>query len=149
MLVAVQMSVAGLYLAPVLKLPKSKLNPPQTIISLPVHTAAVIKRGFRRIHNTSSSPGIIGAVQRNGDFRGISHPPETGDARAKKTSNQGAPIERPEVETCLDTPFNTFTGKRLLLLRIAIVERENKIDVIRIVSDRRGIGTIRLGDAQN
>jgi hypothetical protein len=36
--VAVQLSVPGLYLPPVFKLPLS-LNPPQTIISLPVHTA--------------------------------------------------------------------------------------------------------------
>ena len=37
-LVAVQLSVLGLYLPPVFKLPKSPI-PPQTIISLPVHTA--------------------------------------------------------------------------------------------------------------
>ena len=37
MLVAVQLFVLGLYLPPVFKLPP--LNPPQTIISLPVHTA--------------------------------------------------------------------------------------------------------------
>jgi hypothetical protein len=36
-LVAVQLSVLGLYLPPVLK--KEGLSPPQTIISLPVHTA--------------------------------------------------------------------------------------------------------------
>jgi hypothetical protein len=38
MLVAVQLSVAGLYLPPVFKYIE-KLDPPQTIISLPVHTA--------------------------------------------------------------------------------------------------------------
>jgi len=38
MLVAVQLSVLGLYLPPVLKA-LTPLNPPQTIISLPVHTA--------------------------------------------------------------------------------------------------------------
>ena len=37
-LVAVQLSVLGLYLPPVLKLTKPSV-PPQTIISLPVHTA--------------------------------------------------------------------------------------------------------------
>jgi len=37
MLVAVQLSVPGLYLPPVFKRPLT-LNPPQTIISLPVHT---------------------------------------------------------------------------------------------------------------
>jgi len=37
-LVAVQLSVLGLYLPPVLKLP-ALLPPPQVIISLPVHTA--------------------------------------------------------------------------------------------------------------
>jgi hypothetical protein len=36
-LVAVQLSVLGLYLPPVFK--KALANPPQTIISLPVHTA--------------------------------------------------------------------------------------------------------------
>ena len=39
-LVAVQLSVLGLYLPPVLKkLLPPPANPPQTIISLPVHTA--------------------------------------------------------------------------------------------------------------
>jgi hypothetical protein len=38
MLVAVQLSVLGLYLPPVLKSPVWS-PPPQTIISLPVHTA--------------------------------------------------------------------------------------------------------------
>jgi hypothetical protein len=37
-LVAVQLSVLGLYLPPVKK-PLALLVPPQTIISLPVHTA--------------------------------------------------------------------------------------------------------------
>jgi hypothetical protein len=37
-LVAVHVSVLGLYLPPVLK-PLQQLLPPQTIISLPVHTA--------------------------------------------------------------------------------------------------------------
>jgi hypothetical protein len=37
-LVAVQLSAAALYLPPVLKKPLG-LTPPQTIISLPVHTA--------------------------------------------------------------------------------------------------------------
>jgi hypothetical protein len=37
-LVAVQLSVLGLYLPPVFKSPEL-LNPPQTIISLLVHTA--------------------------------------------------------------------------------------------------------------
>ena len=38
MLVAVQLSVPGLYLPPVLKI-LGNIDPPQTIISLPVHTA--------------------------------------------------------------------------------------------------------------
>src|SRR5438876_8186510 len=42
-LVAVQLSVSGLYLPPVLKEPLL-LNPPQTIISVPVHTAVCSKR---------------------------------------------------------------------------------------------------------
>jgi hypothetical protein len=42
MLVAVQLSVPGLYLPPVLK--KLPLYPPQTIISLPVHTAVCSPR---------------------------------------------------------------------------------------------------------
>src|ERR1039457_2589100 len=39
MLVAVQLSVAGSSLAPVFKAAVTPLNPPQTIISLPVQTA--------------------------------------------------------------------------------------------------------------
>ena len=38
-LVAVQVSVLGLYLPPVFKAPLVLLDPPQTIISLPVQTA--------------------------------------------------------------------------------------------------------------
>ena len=38
-LVAIQLSVLGLYLPPVLKRSCQKYYPPQTIISLPVHTA--------------------------------------------------------------------------------------------------------------
>jgi hypothetical protein len=38
-LVAVQLSVLGLYLPPVLKKRPLPPNPPQTIIWLPVHTA--------------------------------------------------------------------------------------------------------------
>jgi hypothetical protein len=38
-LVAVQLSVPGLYLAPVFKRPMLPFNPPQTIISVPVQTA--------------------------------------------------------------------------------------------------------------
>src|SRR5436190_779327 len=37
--VAVQVSVPGLYLPPVFERTKFSSNPPQTIISLPVHTA--------------------------------------------------------------------------------------------------------------
>ena len=39
MLVAVQLSVLGLYLPPVLSKLKRSISPPQTIISLPVQTA--------------------------------------------------------------------------------------------------------------
>ena len=38
-LVAVQLFVPGLYLPPVLRTPSPIVVPPQTIISLPVHTA--------------------------------------------------------------------------------------------------------------
>ena len=38
-LVAVQLSVLGLYLPPVFKIAAVESHPPQTIISLPVHTA--------------------------------------------------------------------------------------------------------------
>jgi hypothetical protein len=38
-LVGIQLSIPGLYLPPVFKRPKSELNPPHTIIWLPVHTA--------------------------------------------------------------------------------------------------------------
>src|SRR5215831_15508020 len=44
MLVAVQVSVPGLYLPPVLKLGPGLPTPPQTIISLPVHTAVCSHR---------------------------------------------------------------------------------------------------------
>src|SRR6266536_2671231 len=45
MLVAVQLSVTGLYLPPVFKPSgKAPLNPPQTIISLPVHTVVWYSR---------------------------------------------------------------------------------------------------------
>ena len=43
MLVTVQPSVVGLYLPPVFKSPETPL-PPQTIISLPVHTAVAMNR---------------------------------------------------------------------------------------------------------
>jgi hypothetical protein len=39
LLVAVQVLVLGLYLPPLFKLPVGLLAPPQTIISLPLHTA--------------------------------------------------------------------------------------------------------------
>ena len=46
MLVGVQLSVPGLYLPPVSKSIAGQQNtPPQTIISLPVHTAACESRG--------------------------------------------------------------------------------------------------------
>ena len=38
-LVAVQLSVSGAYLPPVLKSWEKKVEPPQTIIAFPVHTA--------------------------------------------------------------------------------------------------------------
>jgi len=43
-LVAVQLSVLGLYRPPVFKYLRGLLNPPQTIISLPVHTAVCSPR---------------------------------------------------------------------------------------------------------
>jgi hypothetical protein len=43
-LVAVHISVLGLYLPPVLVQPRPS-HPPQTIISLPVHTAVYPRRG--------------------------------------------------------------------------------------------------------
>ena len=46
MLVGVQLFVLGLYLPPVFRSwNKSDLNPPQTIISVPVHTAVCDSRG--------------------------------------------------------------------------------------------------------
>jgi len=42
-LVAVQLSVPGLYLPPVLKYVGPDAAPPQTIISLPVHTALELR----------------------------------------------------------------------------------------------------------
>ena len=44
-LVAIQLSVIGLYLPPVFTSPSIKLNPPHTIISLPVQTAVGKARG--------------------------------------------------------------------------------------------------------
>ena len=44
-LVAVQLSVLGLYLPPVFKERPLLLGPPHTIISLPVHTVVLIYRG--------------------------------------------------------------------------------------------------------
>jgi len=43
-LVAVQLSVLGLYLAPVFSKQQTLLEPPQTIISLPVQIAACLSR---------------------------------------------------------------------------------------------------------
>jgi len=51
-LVAVQLSVLGLYLPPVFNAP----NPPQTIISLPVHTAVCRNR-------PAGAPVVLVAVQ--------------------------------------------------------------------------------------
>ena len=45
MVMVVQVSVAGLYLAPVFKKFPEKFSPPQTIISFPVHTAVSPSRG--------------------------------------------------------------------------------------------------------
>jgi hypothetical protein len=53
-LVAVQPSVLGLYLPPVFK--ELPLNPPQTIISLPVHTAVCPDRA-------AGAPVVLVAVQ--------------------------------------------------------------------------------------
>src|SRR6266436_2739827 len=53
--VAVQLSVLGLYLPPVLKLLLPS-NPPQTIISLPVHTAVCSYRA-------AGALGVLVAVQ--------------------------------------------------------------------------------------
>jgi hypothetical protein len=45
-LVAVQLSVLGLYLPPLLKFTPGPADPPQTIISLPVQTAACESRAL-------------------------------------------------------------------------------------------------------
>jgi hypothetical protein len=45
-LVALQLSALGWYLPPVLKGGEPPTNPPQTIISLPVHTAVCSDRGL-------------------------------------------------------------------------------------------------------
>jgi hypothetical protein len=59
-LVAVQLSVPGLYLPPVFK--KPLLVPPQTIISLPAHTAVWLARGegglFMLVAVQLSVPGL-------------------------------------------------------------------------------------------
>jgi hypothetical protein len=54
-LVAVQLSVPGLYLPPLFKRPPT-LNPPQTIISLPLHTAFGSVRAL-------GAPMVLVAVQ--------------------------------------------------------------------------------------
>ena len=56
MLVAVQLSVLGLYFPPVFKgLPS---DPPQTIISLPVHTAVCRSRAVGRVGGAGSRPAV-------------------------------------------------------------------------------------------
>ena len=73
-LVAVQLSVVGLYLPPVFKrLPLSPSNPPQTIISVPVHTAVLSDRaagaltvlvGSQRSRQVDSPFGAVGMLGR-------------------------------------------------------------------------------------
>src|SRR5262249_17920975 len=67
--VAVQVSVAGLYLSPVFS-PSPKLTPPHTIISLPVQTAVCCARPpgtspVAVVHVSSTHPpsGIFGSVK--------------------------------------------------------------------------------------
>ena len=60
-LVAVQLSVAGLYLPPVFKA-TGPINPPQTIISLPVQTAVCSYRPVGRVGETGGCPTIHGWI---------------------------------------------------------------------------------------
>ena len=65
-LVAVQLSVLGLYLPPVLKKVLPPVPPPQTIISLPLHTAVCLIRA-------SGALVVLVAAQRS--LLGLYRPP--------------------------------------------------------------------------
>ena len=58
-LVAVQLSVLGLYLPPVLRTKLIPSCPPQTIISLPVHTALCVDSAIGRVSDARGCPGIV------------------------------------------------------------------------------------------
>ena len=60
MLVAVQLSVLGLYLPPVFRTPA--WDPPQMIISLAVHTAVCTSRGIRRVGHGGHRPTIRAGI---------------------------------------------------------------------------------------
>ena len=79
-LVAVQLSVLGSYLPPVFKTSKLRLSPPQTIISLPVHTAVVSPSGFGRVSGAGSCPTIRARdciCRRCSNGGAVSVPPQT------------------------------------------------------------------------
>ena len=56
-LVAVQLSVLGLYLPPVFEI-GDEISPPQTIISLPVHTAVWNGSGSGRVGGAGGCPTV-------------------------------------------------------------------------------------------
>ena len=66
MLVAVQLSVLGLYLPPVFSQTLTLPDPPQTIISLPVQTAVCTPRASGRVGGAGGCPtvgaGIVSAA---------------------------------------------------------------------------------------
>ena len=49
---------------------------------------------LRRIESTSRSPGVVDAVQRNGDFRGFFRTQQTRTTHAKKKEGQGAAMRK-------------------------------------------------------
>ena len=60
-LVAVQLSVMGLYLPPVLEV-AADMTPPQTIISLPVHTAVCLASGIGRVGGAGGCPTVSAGI---------------------------------------------------------------------------------------
>ena len=80
MLVAVQLSVLGLYLPPVLIEVTAIIVPPQTIISLPLQTAVCDCRPVGRVGSAGSCPTVsAGIVSPTGidRVRPKSYPPQT------------------------------------------------------------------------
>ena len=78
-----------------------------------------------RVDSASSSPRVVGA-ERNGDFWGIFPPQETGDARAQKASNYGAPTERPTLKPH-HVPLRRCHMQETSSTQIAFLELGNKV----------------------